>query len=261
MSFTPPPSAGNGTSAPSNKTSARVFRNPVGVNAQDEEQRRKRRLMLIWLFAGLLAAGTLGYGLMNRNKGISPGPIAAAAAPSGGGGVQVGEPIVAGPAEQVREVAAAAPRQVRQAVKPKTPRQRETPVREDRTASHQPPPSEPVEELVFDPPAAGDTPLLALLDDGTNDPLQGGGGGDTPPGFGQDIGGDDNFARRAGLPNTGTSGPINGGGGGGNTGGGGGGSGGGGGGNVTPIPEPETYAMMLAGLALVGWKVRRRQQR
>ncbi|MCP5223402.1 MAG: PEP-CTERM sorting domain-containing protein [Zoogloeaceae bacterium] len=28
---------------------------------------------------------------------------------------------------------------------------------------------------------------------------------------------------------------------------------------VTPVPEPETYAMMLAGLGLVGWQVRRRR--
>ncbi|MDP2787700.1 MAG: PEP-CTERM sorting domain-containing protein [Pseudomonadota bacterium] len=35
---------------------------------------------------------------------------------------------------------------------------------------------------------------------------------------------------------------------------------GGGGGTVIPaIPEPETYAMMLAGLALVGWSARRRR--
>lgn len=29
--------------------------------------------------------------------------------------------------------------------------------------------------------------------------------------------------------------------------------------NVTSVPEPETYAMLLAGLGLVGWAVRRRQ--
>lgn len=34
--------------------------------------------------------------------------------------------------------------------------------------------------------------------------------------------------------------------------------GGGGGGTVTPIPEAETYAMMLAGLGLVGFMARRR---
>ena len=28
---------------------------------------------------------------------------------------------------------------------------------------------------------------------------------------------------------------------------------------VTPIPEPETYALMLAGLAAVGWMTRRRR--
>jgi hypothetical protein len=27
---------------------------------------------------------------------------------------------------------------------------------------------------------------------------------------------------------------------------------------VTPVPEPETYALMLAGLGLVGWAARRR---
>lgn len=260
MSFTPPNPAGNSGSAPSNKATARVFKTPAGVHSQDEEQRRKRRLMLLWLIAGLLAAGTLGYGLMNRNKGISPGPIAAGggAAPAGGGGVLVGEPVVAGPVEQTRQVAAATPRQTRQAVKPKTPR--ETPVREDRTASHKPPPSEPQEELTFDPPAAGETPLLALLEDGNNDPLGGGGGTDTPQDSPTGIGGDDNFARRAGLPNSGTPGTINGGTpGGGNTGGGGNG-GGGGGSNVTPIPEPETYAMMLAGLAVIGWQARRRKK-
>ncbi len=263
MSFTPPNPAGNSGSAPSSKPTARVFKTPAGVHAQDEEQRRKRRLMLLWLIAGLLAAGTLGYGLMNRNKGISPGPIAAGggAAPAGGGGVLVGAPA-AGPVEQARQVAAAAPRQARQAVKPKTPR--ETPVREDRSAGHQPPPSEPQEELVFDPPAAGETPLLALLEDGNNDPLGGGGGGDTPLDNPTGIGGDDNFARRAGLPNSGSPGTINGGGNGGGTGGGGGGGNGGGGGgggsNVTPVPEPETYAMMLAGLAVIGWQARRRKK-
>lgn len=35
--------------------------------------------------------------------------------------------------------------------------------------------------------------------------------------------------------------------------------GGGGGGTITPIPEAETYAMMLAGLGLVGWAARRRR--
>ncbi len=34
---------------------------------------------------------------------------------------------------------------------------------------------------------------------------------------------------------------------------------GGGGGVNPPVPEPETYAMMLAGLALVGWSARRRR--
>lgn len=34
---------------------------------------------------------------------------------------------------------------------------------------------------------------------------------------------------------------------------------GGGGGNPPPVPEPETYALMLAGLALVGWAARRRR--
>ncbi|MBT0959896.1 PEP-CTERM sorting domain-containing protein [Denitromonas sp. IR12] len=28
---------------------------------------------------------------------------------------------------------------------------------------------------------------------------------------------------------------------------------------VTPVPEPETYAMLLAGLGMVGWQVRRRR--
>jgi hypothetical protein len=30
-------------------------------------------------------------------------------------------------------------------------------------------------------------------------------------------------------------------------------------GNVSPIPEPETYALMLAGLAVVGAAARRRK--
>jgi hypothetical protein len=30
---------------------------------------------------------------------------------------------------------------------------------------------------------------------------------------------------------------------------------------TSPIPEPETYAMLLAGLALLGWRQRRRLQR
>ncbi|MBY0556040.1 MAG: FxDxF family PEP-CTERM protein [Burkholderiaceae bacterium] len=34
-----------------------------------------------------------------------------------------------------------------------------------------------------------------------------------------------------------------------------------GGTNITPVPEPETYAMLLAGLGLLGWTARRRQQR
>jgi CHRD domain/PEP-CTERM motif len=29
---------------------------------------------------------------------------------------------------------------------------------------------------------------------------------------------------------------------------------------LAPVPEPETYALMLAGLAIVGWAARRRQQ-
>ncbi|HLL10762.1 MAG TPA: FxDxF family PEP-CTERM protein [Rubrivivax sp.] len=29
--------------------------------------------------------------------------------------------------------------------------------------------------------------------------------------------------------------------------------------NVTAVPEPETYALMLAGLALVGWLKRRQR--
>ena len=29
--------------------------------------------------------------------------------------------------------------------------------------------------------------------------------------------------------------------------------------NVTPVPEPETYAMLLAGLGLVGFAIRRRK--
>ena len=28
---------------------------------------------------------------------------------------------------------------------------------------------------------------------------------------------------------------------------------------VAPIPEPETYALMLAGLGVLGWAARRRQ--
>ncbi|RZS52351.1 PEP-CTERM sorting domain-containing protein [Sphaerotilus mobilis] len=257
MSFTPPNPAGNSGSAPSTNTSARVFKNPTGAQAQDEEQRRKRRLMLLWLIAGMLAAGTLGYGLMNRNKGISPGPIAASgAAPAGGGGVQAGTPVIAGPAEQVNQVVAAAPRQVRPAVKPAV-RKREAPVREDRAAGIKPPPVDPNEELVFDPPAAGEPQVFAQLDDGNNDPLGGGGGDASPPGTGLDLDGGEGFARRAALPNTGTGGPINSGG------GGGGGNGGGGGttGPVTPVPEPETYAMMLAGLAVIGWQARRRKRR
>ena len=31
--------------------------------------------------------------------------------------------------------------------------------------------------------------------------------------------------------------------------------------NVTPVPEPSQWAMMLAGLALVGWIVRRNSKR
>jgi hypothetical protein len=31
-------------------------------------------------------------------------------------------------------------------------------------------------------------------------------------------------------------------------------------GGVAPVPEPETYAMLLAGLGLVGWQARRRTQ-
>ena len=31
-------------------------------------------------------------------------------------------------------------------------------------------------------------------------------------------------------------------------------------GGTPPIPEPETYALMLAGLGLMGWMVRRRQR-
>jgi hypothetical protein len=30
--------------------------------------------------------------------------------------------------------------------------------------------------------------------------------------------------------------------------------------NVSPVPEPETYAMLLAGLGLVGFMVRRRKE-
>jgi len=30
-------------------------------------------------------------------------------------------------------------------------------------------------------------------------------------------------------------------------------------GTVVPVPEPEVYALLLAGLALLGWKARRRQ--
>lgn len=37
------------------------------------------------------------------------------------------------------------------------------------------------------------------------------------------------------------------------------GGGGGGGGGTPPIPEPETYALLLAGLGVVGWVVRRRR--
>ena len=264
MSFNPPPSAARGGQTPASQPSARVFKNPPGAHAQDEEQRRKRRLMLLWLIAGLLAAGTLGYGLMNRNKGVNPGAIAAggAAAPSGGGGVVVGEPIIAGPMEEARQVASATPRQTRATVKPKAgPRQ--TPVREDRAAGHPPPPSDPTQELVFDPPGAGEAPLLALLDDGNNDPLGGGGGGGGSPQDGPGIpGGDDNFARRASPSNTFSPGIINGGGGNGgngNTGGNGNGNGNSGG-NTSPIPEPETYAMMLAGLAVIGWQARRRKR-
>jgi hypothetical protein len=31
--------------------------------------------------------------------------------------------------------------------------------------------------------------------------------------------------------------------------------------NVAAVPEPETYAMLLAGLAVVGWAARRRKAR
>ena len=34
-----------------------------------------------------------------------------------------------------------------------------------------------------------------------------------------------------------------------------------GGNPITPVPEPETYAMLLAGLGLLGWTARRRQSR
>ncbi|MEK7708235.1 MAG: FxDxF family PEP-CTERM protein, partial [Pseudomonadota bacterium] len=30
--------------------------------------------------------------------------------------------------------------------------------------------------------------------------------------------------------------------------------------NISPIPEPETYAMLLAGLGLIGFSARRRMQ-
>ncbi len=40
----------------------------------------------------------------------------------------------------------------------------------------------------------------------------------------------------------------------------GGGGGGGGGGGVPAVPEPETYALLLAGLAVVGYAVRRRRE-
>jgi hypothetical protein len=30
---------------------------------------------------------------------------------------------------------------------------------------------------------------------------------------------------------------------------------------VSPVPEPETYAMMAAGLALLGWRARRQALR
>ena len=29
---------------------------------------------------------------------------------------------------------------------------------------------------------------------------------------------------------------------------------------VTPVPEPETYAMLLAGVGVIGWVARRRRQ-
>lgn len=38
-------------------------------------------------------------------------------------------------------------------------------------------------------------------------------------------------------------------------------TGGGGGGGGLPIPEPETYAMLLAGLGVIGWVARRRSRR
>jgi len=38
------------------------------------------------------------------------------------------------------------------------------------------------------------------------------------------------------------------------------GGGGGGGGGLPPVPEPETYALMLAGLGFIGWSVRRRRR-
>lgn len=33
------------------------------------------------------------------------------------------------------------------------------------------------------------------------------------------------------------------------------------GGDVSPVPEPETYAMLLAGLGMLGWHARRRKQK
>ncbi|MDP4302629.1 PEPxxWA-CTERM sorting domain-containing protein [Leptothrix discophora] len=245
---------------------ARVFQTPLGLAGQEERERRKRRLMLFWLLAGLLAAGTLGYGLMKRSHGVGAGPVASGGAVggavSGGGGAGLGAPLVQGPAGQEPVVAQAAPRAVRAAA-PRPARDAQAPARQDRVAGRQPPPQEDPGELVIDPPGAGAPQVFAQLDEGSSGPVTDGGGFGSPTPL--DLDGNDGFARRAQTTPTGITGPIGGLGGGGST------------PNppgtpntpttpttqpaapVTAVPEPETWALMLAGLTVVGWQARRRR--
>jgi hypothetical protein len=95
---------------------------------------------------------------------------------------------------------------------------------------------------------------------GSSDGGDGGGSG------GGSGGGNSGEGGSTGIdPNAGTGGHPGGLGEGGSGGGSGGGGTGGGKENplgvVANVPEPETYALMLAGLALIGWQARRRQAR